>query len=570
MRDEARLLAMLERDWEESKMHRIWQEDSYWRGAFEVPDPAYPGMYAQIEAGLPMTIPLYSHPGSKWYRSSALLTTIEEQIDYLLRTQFPSGCVSLINCNIDSPPDTGFTVRIAALSYHALASIDEPKAQAASGKLKEFLYRTIPCLLTGGIHTPNHRWVLCGALALLYEIFPDERLRERADAWLAEGLDINESGEWTERSNAIYNAICCNFLYHAAQVFGYDDLMEPIRSNLDMMKFMLHPGGSIATEYSSRQDRGKEIRMGEEYYIAFTLMAGHAGDGQFRTMADEALDYANNPGLPLLYRMKFPIGMDEAGERSMLPTSYEAMLNEGRQAPVSGSLPLVRTAFHSGSPLVRFRSGDLSVTVASGQPEFLYVQFGKARMHGLRWSVGWFGIAGAPMQQLVKHGPGRYELKIELEGSYRGPLEGADIGRTGRSEFDFSVKGRQETHISRLTLRVAIELQKDGVALKLRTEGMPHIFAQAVLSFDSDGTLEGDGLRRLSDRLYHQTGDRLTYRRGGDIIEVTCGGDGHRYAALRNDRMDADHLNVICNYVTPMEAALHFRCRKEGKGETER
>ncbi|WP_020618616.1 hypothetical protein [Paenibacillus daejeonensis] len=568
MRDEQRLLKLLEERWATNRSYQVKDTDSYWRGAFEFPDPQYEGMSLQIEAGLQMTVPMYSHVDSSLYRDEALLGVIEEQIAYLLRSQFPSGCVSLINCNIDSPPDTAFAVHIASMSYHALASVDAPEAGAACDQLKQFLQQTIPCLLNGGVHTPNHRWVICGALALLYEIFPDERLRERADSYLAEGIDINDSGEWTERSNAVYNAVCCNFLYHTARVFGYEELYDPIASNLMMMRYMLHPDGAIVTEYSSRQDRGKQSYLSDEYYIAFSLMAARTGNGELKTLADEAIRHSSNPGIALLYWMRFPQVMNHEVEGTPLPVSYEVLLNEGSTAPVSGALPLVRTSFHAGSPLVRYRNGDLSVTIVSGQPEFLFLQYGQARMTGLRWSLGWFGIAGAPMMQLVKQREGAYELSIELEGSYRGPLVGANKSRSERSDFDFSYAGRDKTHLSKLSLRVLIELEENGLSVQLHSDGLPNIFAQAVLVFDQSGEVAGEECQPLADHLYHQTGGKLIYRSGDDIIQVTGGGAEHRYACLRNDRVDPAALNVICNYMTPMAAELRFTGRTAVKGVT--
>lgn len=560
MEDVQRLLSVMEEQWPQLRSYQIVEQGNYWRGAFELPDPSIPGMIEEIEAGLPRTVPLYCHPESNFYRDTDLLKRIEEQVDYLLRIQLSSGCISLVNCNIDSPPDTGFSVHHAAMSYHALKTASFPEAQAVADKLERYLRQTVPCLLTGGIHTPNHRWVICGALALLYEIVPDERLRQRADEYLSEGLDVNDSGEWTERSNAIYNAVCCNFLFHAARVFGYDDLMGAIEENLTMMKYMLHPDGAIVTEYSSRQDRGETIRLSDDYYIAFKIMASHTRNAEFHSMAAEALKHSNS-GVPLLYLMRFPHLIEDTITAAPLPQSYELMLNEGHTAPVSGVRPFVRTSMHAGSPLVRYRDGDLSVTIVSGQPEFLFIQYGKARMPGLRWSFGWFGIAGAPMASLEKLGSRSYELSIELEGFYEGPLEGASIGRIGRSVFDYKQE-RTRTHISKLRLKVRIELLQDHIVVKLRTEGYENIFAQTVLSFDSNGSLEGTSLQRLSGHLYYLPSGTVTYRLGEDCIEVSGGSNQHRYAIMRNDKLDPGLLNVICNDVTPVERELHFRFKK--------
>ncbi|MBW5447410.1 hypothetical protein GE107_15235 [Cohnella sp. CFH 77786] len=570
MNQEQVLMDALERQWQEIRGKRITDPGSRWRGTFELPGDEPSAGLVEIDAFLTVTVPLYCHPASPLFRDREILNCIDGQVEYLLRSQFPSGCISLANCNIDSPPDTGFAVHAAALSYRALdrlAAREDGEAAAEKetlDKLRRFLGGTAECLLTGGIHTPNHRWVIAGALALLYEIFGDERLRERADLYLGEGLDLNGAGEWTERSNAIYNAICGIFLYHAGRVFGYKDLFEPIARNLMMMRYMLHPDDTIVTEYSSRQDRGKPIRLSGEYYVAFRLMASLTGDAEFQAMALKALESPSQPGKSLLYWLVFRERMRSSAEAAALPVRYEVFLNEGREAPVSGAIPHVRTAYHSGSPLVRYRNGDLSVTLMSGQPEFLYVQCGRAKLHGVKLSLGWFGIAGVPMARLERTGERAYELSIVLEGSYRGPLKGdaSRPGRTGRSEYDFRQTGREKTHVTRLPVTIGVRLLEDGVDFRVRADGVPHLFAQLAFQFDSEGEVAGPGLESLSDRLRLWKTGSAVYRFGEDEIELWGGAAEHGFRALRNDRHDPDFLHVIANLMTPLDAAVHIRCRK--------
>lgn len=149
-------------------------------------------------------------------------------------------------------------------------------------------------MLTGGCHTPNHRWVLTAALAQLYDIFKRPELLERADEWLAEGLDITADGEWTERSNGIYNAVSNVALYHTARVLNRPELLDSVRLNLRMMVYLIHPSGEVVTDYSGRQDFGQTYDMAT-YYTIYRLMAAHDMDPIFAAMCDYAVAFHQTP-----------------------------------------------------------------------------------------------------------------------------------------------------------------------------------------------------------------------------------------------------------------------------------
>ena len=95
-------------------------------------------------------------------------------IDYILRVQRPSGLIDLQDCNYDSSPDTGFAVQslCGALELgRALATRDAAYA-ALLAKVERFVRLAVPGMLTGGFHTPNHRWVLASASRRPMHFFP--------------------------------------------------------------------------------------------------------------------------------------------------------------------------------------------------------------------------------------------------------------------------------------------------------------------------------------------------------------------------------------------------------------
>ena len=75
-------------------------------------------------------------------------------------------------------------------------------------------------------------------------------------AILAEGIDINADGEFTERSTGIYNAVCNRSLRFMADHLDRPDLLDHVRKNLDLMTHLFHDDGTVVTSISNRQDRG--------------------------------------------------------------------------------------------------------------------------------------------------------------------------------------------------------------------------------------------------------------------------------------------------------------------------
>ena len=89
-------------------------------------------------------------------------------------------------------------------------------------------------MIDRGFHTPNHRWVVCSALAQAMTLFPEVEAGAYLGRILAETVDINEDGEYTERSTGVYNAVCNRSLRFMADHLGRPDLLDPVRRNLEI------------------------------------------------------------------------------------------------------------------------------------------------------------------------------------------------------------------------------------------------------------------------------------------------------------------------------------------------
>ncbi|TLS53894.1 hypothetical protein FE782_00620 [Paenibacillus antri] len=486
---------------------------------------------------------------------------IEEAMAQFLKSQLASGCISLVNCNIDSPPDTAFTSHLAALLYQIAERSGLDELAEARASLLLFLERAKPCLLNGGIHTPNHRWVMAGALAKLYEIFGDEAFRDRAFQFLDEGLDITDYGEWTERSNAIYNGACAIHLYDVGLIFGYEPAFEAIRSNLNMMQYMLHPDDSIVTEYSGRQDFGQTMMMDDWYYVIYHLMAKQDRNPVFGAMAGVAAKTAPRGSHALIFWMLYPEEMNALDLIGPLSDDYTMLFGEENEVPVPKNVPyLGKLVQHPhGASVLRHRKGKISVTAMAGQPELLHIRYGKAAMYGLKLGAGWFGVGAAAFPSIKKVGEHTYRMDVELEGCYWNPLPKHLTEGTNGMYVKMPNHLREKTHVQFLTVAVEITLLERGVDVRVRSESIPNIYLQAVCMFDPKGELSGQGLKEAAPSVVQLTEGDAVFAVGEDAIRISAGALEHRDVSMRNDKINRDALNLTVNWVTPTDRTLRIR-----------
>lgn len=516
------------------------------------------------------------NPDSSYYHDEALAASLDLAAAFMLNRQHADGTVSLGSTNYNSPPDTGFVVGGISQIYLLLAGHEWTTVQPAAAKLKLFLERTMPAMLTGGCHTPNHRWVITAALALLYEIFALPELKERAGEWLAEGLDITADGEWTERSNGIYNAVSNIALYHTARVFGRPELLESVRRNLRMMVYLIHPSGEVVTDYSGRQDFGQTYDMAT-YYTIYRLMAAHDKDPLFAAMGDYAGSFAKRPegvnNNGLLHMLLYP--ETEAAvrylQRAELPDAYVHVLNQSHSVnehlslidAVGHHLKIQHSSMHLafGAPVVRIRDKDQSVTIMPRTPSFFSLRHGKVRLLGVKLSTS-FSPGIVKFDELTVE-ENVYRLTATMSKGYNGPVPQQQLPLTAKGPVSpwylLPHQVRPMTHLQTHELQVEITRGSSEWTIRIRSDQREDVFTQLSFILGSEGSLEGLGLEDAGEEKYFLKSGSASYSAGDDRIEISSGAYEHLLPGVRDDSHPAGCKYVHVNLVTPLDRTFTVR-----------
>ncbi|MBD0378696.1 hypothetical protein [Paenibacillus sedimenti] len=515
------------------------------------------------------------NPESRYYRDEALLAAFDRAADFMLNRQHADGTITLGSTNFNSPPDTAFVVGGVTQIYQLLEARVWAAVKPAAAKVKLFLERTIPAMLTGGCHTPNHRWVITAALALLHEIFPLPELVARAEEWLAEGVDITEDGEWTERSNGIYNAVSDIALYHTARLLNRPEWMEGVRRNLRMMVYLVHPSGEVVTDYSGRQDFGHSFDMAP-YFLIYRLMAAHDKDPLFAAMSDYAgsviqrSDAVNNHAL--LGLLLFPEADIADLERAPLPDSYVKVIN-GRH-PLSEHLQQIDRVGHHmkiehssmhlafGAPLVRIREKDTSATIMTRTPSFFSLRHGQVRLLGVKVSTSFSpGIVKFDDFSVEQ---GIYKLGVEMQKGYNGPIPHPFLPeRSGAAEISpwylLPHQHRSMTHLQTHKLQAAIMPGASEWKICVQSDEREDVYTQVTFIFGAEGSIIGNDLQAAGEGKYMLKSGSVRYAVNGDAIEITGGAYEHWLPVNREDQHPAGCQYVHVNLLTPFERTFTIR-----------
>ncbi|WP_224721671.1 hypothetical protein [Paenibacillus vietnamensis] len=542
-----------------------------------VADPAN-GIPWPSHGGTPMEMAVWAaalvNKDSGFYRDEELLSRLELAAQFMLECQHDDGTISPPWTNMHSPPDTAFVVSGLAQAYELLEADGWEPLRSAAADILLFLERTVPALLTGGCHTPNHRWVITAALGFMYKLTGRPELKARAEQWLAEGIDCTADGEWTERSNGIYNTVSDIVLYYAAELFDRPDLLEPVRRNLRMMAYMIHPDGDIVTDYSGRQDFGIKFDMGG-YFLVAKLMAHKDRDPLFAAMAELAERSLSHQGFlpnqPLLGLLRYPELRRQSAEPGKLPDQYRVLLHG--DFPRDRYLAGMESAGHGGriyhsrlhpdfgAPVARQRSGPTSVTVMTETNSFFALRHGAARL--LAVQVGTSFEPGFVKMKRMEQLEGGYRLEGEESKGYYGPVRAEQLPESAKGEVSpwylLPHHLREITHEQRQQVQAELTETGHGWRIRVWSDRPEPMMAQLSFILGSEGELSGEGLAQAGEGTMFWSGGPARLTSGGDWIELRGGVQEHLAKGLNQVSYPANCQTLLVNLLTPFDRTFEIR-----------
>lgn len=475
-------------------------------------------------------------PESDFFKDRALVEKLGHAAAFLKNLQHEDGTIDLLSTNFHSTPDTGFIVKWLAPVWRLLEESTVPEKEKISTPLYGFLKQAGEALKVGGIHTPNHRWVVCAALAELYKINKDQGYLERAERWLMEGIDMDADGQYEEKSSYIYSSLSNRVLISMARGFDKPELLDYVRKNLEMNFYYLHPNGEIVTEASGRQDNSIVGTL-ENYYYPYRYLALKDNNGQFAAACKLIEDTAFEKTTGFLYYF-----LEDPDLWKDLPTAEPLPVNYART--------------FENSKLTRIRRGAYDASILAGSTAFFTFHKKQVALQGIRFASAFFG-KGQFSSDSFSEENGKYVLTSYLEGPYYQPFPKDEIPGDG----DWSKMPRSErptSEVQHLTSKATISEDEEGFLIDIEIQGTDRVPVAVELIFRPGGTFVGTvPHEQLADVVYLKE-DTGKYSYGESAIHFGPGIHEHSWVQIRGalPKMDAPTA-YLCGF-TPFHHQIRI------------
>lgn len=403
---------------------------------------------------LPHAIASYLTDSSVYYLDEEVKNDITIGCACVARYQHEDGSFDYPSCNFHSAPDSSFILEALFQAWRILDTRDGDNLLASSKETLEHIFRKAETILVnGGFHTPNHRWAICSSLLQLKRWAKNpEAVQARVDLFLREGIDINEDGEYAERSTGNYNSVVNSSLLNIYEETGDQYFLDCVCSNLRSMAYFVEEDSSVFTNASSRQDRGKLVYM-HAYFIQYLRVFYYTKENYFGDMARQILTISKHiDNYPAAYPDMF---LHQELLELVLPITVT-----GRQE---------YKKFYRSSQLLRVQKEHYGYTLLGGQSTFCFLRFGKFI---LKLKIGQSLCEKRYFQaDAMEVNDSDTSLKQTMDAWYYLPFEQAidtsDWWAMNQDERPKYIENSVHTHMK-------VSEKENGLDFALKSEGLEH------------------------------------------------------------------------------------------------
>jgi hypothetical protein len=472
----------------------------------------------------------YTTTGSQYYHNALIVPKLEILCRAIASQQAADGTVNI--ANLESPPDTAFLAELLAAASFILAKDNAVELKNTNALIKNILIKAGEGLSVGGVHTPNHRWVVCAALARLNALYPNKKYVDRIEDWLGEGIYMDADGHYPERSAGIYAGVETSSFITIARLLNKPALYNYVRKNLEMTSYYMEPNGDMVTNDSRRQDQYLDRSITTYYYLSYRFMAIKDGNKNFAALARQ-MESMKSFEEDILNKGLFHFLEDTKLQQS-LPQP---------QMPGDNYEKLFTT-----SQLLRIRRGTTTATlfggvdwpliIASGRscsPNFFSYRKGNAILKYMRLSTSFFGMGYFYSDGLKKEGK-TYLLHKKITAPYYQPLPKNLRNKSGDYKLVPSTDGRfwnkmdfgnrPVSNVKTEDTSIAFTETNGAVELNIEVNGLAGVPVTIELCFAEGGKLTGVSEPGNENSFLEK--DFGTYEKEGDTIRFGPGALAHK------------------------------------------
>ncbi len=479
----------------------------------------------------------YASPFSKYYLSVSLVKPMERAITCLLNVQYSDGTIDLHSTNFHSTPDTAFIVNYLSPVFVILKRLKRSELERLLSKISMFFQNAGKCFLVGGIHTPNHRWVVCSALARLNSFFPSQKYVDRINEWLSEGIDMDPDGQYTEKSVSIYSPVCNNMFLNIDRQLIRPELVDVVRKNLEMTLYYIQPGGEVLTDASGRQDAAY-IGYVNQYYYSYRYIAIKDRNAVYsavckliETLMPEKIVHE----LPKL--LEDPIFEEELISPTRIPDNY------------------IKRFEYSG--VFRIRRGNTDISIIENNPTFLSFMKGKAVMQSMRLAAAFFGSKGQFISEETAFDGSTILLSSFKKHGYFQPVTEEHRLKDGNWN-SIPREMRELSEPQTIQYKVEIKESEGKVSIDIQIDGTEHVPVSCEMSFRPGGELSGVTEDIHTKDSYFLGEGMGKYKNEDDIITFGPGTSSHKWAQMRGMLEKQNGNSVYITGYTPFKHTIEI------------